>query len=180
MTRVRAEDLIRAHLSYGLCYAAAHEVEHGVSEQQVESWDDDQPNQKAAEADDEAVLESDDVAEAEHCGSGVELEHHLRLVRDGVPYADEGGGDGLSPGSEGGDGEVVESAEQARDREGFRALAASLAVNQHLGGGGRLGEGILPVHLLHEVLAEGDEEEDAEHSSQQAAEEHVPEAHVQT
>ena len=97
-----------------------------------------------------------------------------------MPYADEGSGDGLSPCSESGDGEVVESAEKARDCESLGAFAAAFTIYQHLRGGSRLGEGILPVHLLHEVLAEGDEEEYAKHSSQQAAEEHVPEGYVQT
>ena len=180
MARVRAEDLIRTHLPYGLGNAAAHEIQHLPAEEEVESGDDEQPHQQASQADYEGVLESDDISQAQHGSTGVELEDHLRFVRDGVPYAYEGGGDGLRPGSEGGDGEVVQTSDEAGERQGLSALAAALAVHQHLGGGGCLGEGILPVHLLHEIFTEGDEEEDSQHAAQQTAQEHMREGYIQS
>ena len=38
-------------------------------------------------------------------------------------------------------------------------------------GGCCLGEGILAVHVAHEIFAEGDKEENAQHASQQGADE---------
>ena len=39
--------------------------------------------------------------------------------------------------------------------------------DEHLCGGCRLGEGILAVHVAHEIFAEGDKEKNTQHTSQQ-------------
>ena len=88
-------------------------------------------------------------------------------------------GQGLAPGAEGRHDEVVQSADQTADQQGLGALAAALAADQDLGGRGRLGEGILPVHVLDEVFPEGNEEQDAEHAAEQRGKEHLPEVHLQ-
>lgn len=47
-------------------------------------------------------------------------------------------------------------------------LAAALFTgDEHLCGGCRLGEGILAVHVAHEIFAEGDKEKNTQHTSQQ-------------
>ena len=179
MTRVRTEDLVGAHVSDGGHYAGTHEVEHLPAPEDIESGYDDQPYQQAAEADDPGVLEADDIAQAEHCGAGVEFEHHLGLVCYHVADVSEGSADGFRPRSERGDGEVIQTADKACQRQRFGTLAAAFTAHQHLGRGRGFREGILAVHLAHEILAEGDEEEYAQHASEQAAEEHLHEAYVQ-
>ena len=49
----------------------------------------------------------------------------------------------------------------------FGLIATLLARYQYLSSGCSLGEWILAVHLLHEILSEWDEQHDAQYTSQQ-------------
>ena len=175
MSRIFLENLVRRHFPDGLGDARAHEVDYLTAPDDIHERDDDQPYQEASAADDECVFQSDNVAETEHGRTRIELEHELGLVGNGLSDRYHGGGQCLSPGSEGGDDEVVQSADQSAEYQCFGALSPAFAANQHLGGGRGLRERILSVHLLYEILPERNQEEDSQHASEQGGEEHLHE-----
>ena len=54
-------------------------------------------------------------------------------------------------------------------------VAAALAADEFLCAGRSFGERILAVHVLHEILAEGYQEEDAQYASQQGRQKYLQE-----
>ena len=97
------------------------------------------------------------------------------MVGDILSQTGDARGEVLIPQSERADDEVVEAAYQAGEQEGLGLAAALRARHQHLRGGRGLGEGILAVHVLDEILAEGDEEEDAQHAAEGRGKEYLEE-----
>ena len=89
-----------------------HQVNHIASPDEVHKGNDDEPDQERSTTDDEGILEADDVAEAEHGGTCIQLENNLGLVGDDLPPVHHGGGQGLAPGAEGGDDEVIKTADE--------------------------------------------------------------------
>ncbi len=150
------------------------------TERKVRQRDDDQPHQQAAAADDETVFQADDISQAQHGGTGVEFQHHLGFVGEGLAETDDRRGDGLAPGTEGGDDKVVQTAHQTGGEQGLGTGSAALAAHEHLCGGRGFGEGIFAVHLAHEIFPEGNQEQDAQHAAQQGRQEHLPEIYLYT
>ena len=178
MPRIVLENLLRSHLADGLRDARPHEVDDIGPPDEVHEGNNHQPNQQGAAADDEGILKADDIAQSQHGGAGVHLEDQLGFVREGGTPAHHRGGDGLRPGAEGGHGKVVQAAYETGRYERLGAGAAALAADEYLRGGGGLREGVLPVHLLHEVFTERNEEQDAQHAAQQRTQDHLPEIHL--
>ena len=173
------EDVLGRHLADGRCDGGIPDVEHRVGHEQVERGNDEPPHTERAEGDDEGIAEAHDIAQAEHGGAGVDLEHELGMVGDILSQASDARGEVLIPQSEGADDEVVETAYQAGEQEGLGLAAALRARHQHLRGGRGLGEGILAVHILDEILAEGDEEKDAQHAAKGRSQEDLKETGLQ-
>ena len=140
---------------------------------------DEEPYEARAGRDDECILESDDVAQTQHGGRGVQSEDHLELVGERLAPGADARRDGVGPESEGADHEVVETADQTRHGEQLGLVAPLLARDEHLGGCRGLGEGVFAVHLLDEVLAEGNHEQDAQHAAEERREENLPEGGVE-
>ena len=178
MAGVSLENLLGSHLAHGRGDAGTHQVQHVAAPDEVHQRDDDQPHQEGAAADDEGIFKADDIAQSQHGRAGVHLQDQLGLVGHGCAPAHHRGGDGLGPGAEGGDHEVVQTADETGGDKGLGTGTAALTADEHLRGGGGFRERILSVHLLHEVLAERDQEQDAQHAAQQRAADHFPEIHL--
>ena len=180
MARVGTEDLVSAHLAYGLGDAGAHKIKHLTAPDEVEQRDDHEPDEEGSAADYERILQSDYVSESEDGGAGIELYDELCLVGDNLSPMHHRCAQGICPSPEGGHYKVVDTADKSRCQKGFGAVSASFAADEDLGGGGCLRERVLSVHILHEILAERNEEEYAEESAQKRAEEHLPEIHLKS
>ena len=175
MPRIVLENLFRCHLADGLGNAGAHQVDDIGSPDEVHQGDDYQPNKQRTAADNEGILQADDIAQAQHGRASVHLEHQLGFIGHRRTPAHYRGGDGFGPGSEGGYGEVVQAADEARADERLGAGPAAFAADEHLRGGSGLRERILPVHFLHKILAERNQEQDTQHAAQQGTQDHLPE-----
>ena len=103
------------------------------------------------------------------------MRYDLGLVGHGLAPAHHGGGQGFRPGAEGGDEEVVQTADEAGPDERLRRGTAAFTAHEDLRRRRGLRERILAVHLLHEILAERNQEQDAQYAAQQGTEEHLPE-----
>ena len=167
MPGVILENLVRRHLADGIHYTGVHEVDDIAAPDEVHQRDDHKPHQEGTAANDEGIFQADDIAEAENCCACIEFQYELGLVGHDLSPMHHGSGDGLAPGSERCNHEVVQTAYYTADKQGLGALSASFTVDQHLGGGGSLREGILSVHFLDEILPERNEEKNAEHASEQ-------------
>ena len=101
------------------------------------------------------------------------------MISDILSQAGDARGEVLIPQSERAHDKIVETAYQAGEQEGLGLTAALRARHQHLRGSRGLGEGILAVHVLHEILAEGDEEKDAQHAAKGRSQEDLKETGLQ-
>ena len=128
-------------------------------------------------ADDGRIFQSDDIAQAQYGCACVDLEHQFGLVRHHLAPCTDAGGEILVPQAESGSGEVIQAAHQSGGQQRLGLVAALLAGHQYLCGGRGFGEGILAVHVADEILAERDEEEDAQDAAQQGADEHLGKGH---
>ena len=63
------EYLVRRHFADGHCYACVHKVDDLSAPDEVHKRDDDEPYEEASAADDECVLESDDISQSEDGGT---------------------------------------------------------------------------------------------------------------
>ena len=180
MAGIVLENLLGRHLRNGLHHAGVHQIDHLSAPEEVHKRDDDQPHQQAAAANDEAIFQADDVAQAQHGGAGVELQHHLGFIGQGLAQADHRRGKRLAPGTEGGNDKVVQTAHQTGCEQGLGTSSAALAAYEHLRGGRGFREGVLAVHLAHEIFPERNEEQDAQHAAQQRRQEHLPEIYLYT
>ena len=82
-------------------------------------------------------------------------------------YGDGACGDALVPPPEGGDDEIIESAYQSGNKQRPGLVAALCPADEHLCGGGSFREWVFAMHLLDEVFAERDEEEDADDAAEE-------------
>ena len=169
------ENLLRSHFADGHRHAGIHQVDDAAAPDEVHQRNDHEPHQQGTAANDEGILEPDDVAEAQHGRAGIEFQDDFRLVGNRRAPTHDRGGDGLRPRAEGGHAEVIQTADEAGRNERLGRRTAALAAHEHLRRSRRLRERILPVHLLHEILPERDEEQDAQHAAQQRTQEHLPE-----
>ena len=142
---VGLEDLFRRHVAHGSRDGGVPLVEHGVAPDESDARHDEPPHGERAEADDERIAEADDVAQSEHSGTRVHLEHQFRLVGQLLSPCHDTRGEILVPPSERGDDEVVESAHDARDEQRPSLVATLLARYEHLRGGRGFGEGVFAV-----------------------------------
>ena len=133
----------------------------------TQQGNDDPPDESTTGKDDEGVGQSDDVTQAQHCGARVDLEDHLHVVGKSLEGWDGLGGEHLFPPAESREQEVVQTTHKAGNEQRTGLVAALLATDEHLGSRGSLGERELAVHVAHEVLAEGDEEQDAQDAAEQ-------------
>ena len=179
MPRIILENLVSRKLADGIDHSGVHEVDHTASPNEVHQGDDHEPNEEGTAADDEGILEANDVSKAEHGGAGIEFQDELGFVGDDLAPVHHSSRDGLAPRAERRYHEVIQTADDTADQQRLGALSTALTVDQHLGGSGRLRERILAVHLLHEILPERNEEKYAQHTSEQGGEHHLPEIDVQ-
>ena len=178
MPSIGCEDGLGRHRADSLGHVA-DDIQHFRAPDKVHQGDDDQPYEERTAADDEGVFQADDIAETGHSRTYVELEDQLGLVGHGSAPGQHLGRNGLSPPAEGRNDEVVDTSYQAADEQQLGILAAVLAADEHLGGGSRLREGILPVHILDKIFSERNEEKYTEHAAEQGTEEHLAEIHRQ-
>ena len=169
------EDLLGTHVGHGRGDGGVPLVQYRVGEDERQSRYDEPPHRERAQTDNERILEADDVAQTQHCGARVHFEHQLRLVGQHLAPAHDARGEALVPPAKGGHDEVVESAHDAGNEQRLGLVATLGTADEHLCGGCRLGEGILAVHVADEVFAERDEEQDADDTAQQRADEHLHE-----
>ena len=175
------EEALGMREQFGVRHAQQRSHRRGVDRfgQRPRDGHEDEPHEARTGGDDHGVFESDNVAQTQHGGRGVEAEDHLELVGGDLSPRADACRDGLGPEPEGPDDEVVQTAHEARHGQQAGLVAALLARDQHFGGGRRFGEGILAVHLLDEIFAEGDEQHDAQQAAEERREEHLPEGGVE-
>ncbi len=119
---------------------------------------DDPPREERTTGDNGGVLKTDDIAQAQHGGTRIDRHHRLVFERDAFTPRSHTCGEALCPQTEGGDDKVVQSAHSRSPYKRFRLTAALLARHKHLRGRGSFRERVLAVLLLHEELAERNEE----------------------
>ena len=125
------------------------------------------PYYERAEADNEGILQTDDIAQAEDCRSCVYLEDELRLVSSHSAPLHYTSGKGLVPPSHGGDDKVVKTTYKTSEKQRLCLIATLCAAYEHLRRGSSLRERILAVHILDEILAERNHKQDAEDAAEQ-------------
>ena len=175
MAGVILEYLLGGHRADGVRYAGPHKVNDASAPDEVHPGDYNEPHQQGTAADDKGILQTYYISKAEHRGAGVELEHHLRLVGYRLADAEYRRRDGLAPGPDGRDEEVVNTAYETAHEQGLRPFASGLAADEHLRRRRRLRERVFPVHFLYEVFAERDQEQDPQDASKQGGNHHLGE-----
>ena len=141
---------------------------------------DEQPDQERTGGDDGRIFQSDDVTQAEHRSTRIDFEQGFELIgAEGAPSR-HAGRDLFRPEAEGTRCEVVQTAHQSGYGQQLGLIAAFFARYEHFGRGRRLREGVLAVHLLDEIFAEGDEQHDAQDTAQYRREEYFVECGFQT
>ena len=125
------------------------------------------PNHERAEADNECILQTDDIAQAEDSRSCVYLKDELCLVSSHGAPLHHTRGKGLVPPSHSGDDKVVKTAYKTGDKQRLCLIATLCAAYEHLRRGSSLRERILAVHVLDEILAERNHKQDAENAAEQ-------------
>ena len=142
---------------------------------------DDPPYEERTGGDYEGIAQSHNIAQTEHCGSGVAAEHQFGLGGDCLPPSGGRGRERAGPKAERLHHIVVDTAYERGNhkRLGLRStgFAGRLAAGEHLSGSCSLREGVLAVHILHEIFSEGDEEKYTEDTAKQRAAENLEEAH---
>ncbi len=142
---------------------------------------DDPPYECRSGKDDKGVAQADDVAETKHGSSGVAAECEFGFLRESLSPACEHGVECAGPPSECLHEVVIDTAdERGHDKSlGLTLVGGTFAKRacEHLCGGCGLGEGVLAVHVLHEVFAEGYEEKYAENAAKERTEEYLYEIH---
>ena len=128
---------------------------------------DEPPYGKRAEAYYERIFQTYDIAESEDSGSGVDLEHELRLLGYRLSEAHDACGEVLVPQPERGYDEVIQSSNKSREEQRLCLIAALCAAHQYLRRGCGFRERILPVHVAHEIFAERNEEQNADDASEE-------------
>ena len=137
------------------------------------------PHKERACADEGSIFEAHDVAQAEHSGRGVNLEDGLELLGSVCAPSGDAGGEGVGPQAEGAHHKVIQTTNQTTHGQQFGLSLLALATDEHLGSGSSLGERIFAVHLLHKVLAEGNEQHNTQQATQQRGEENLIELGLQ-
>ncbi len=122
--------------------------------------------EKRSGADDGRVADADDIADADDGGVVEDAQGHELALED-LPEADRPERQLFGPGVKGRGEPVVEGAEAGREGEDLGLAADLLAGHQDLGGGRSFGPRQLAVELDHEVVAQRDEEQDAETAAEE-------------
>ena len=170
---VGLENFLGRHLAHCRRDVRIPLVEHRVGEQQGHSGHDEPPHRQRPQTDNQRVLKTDDVAQSEHRRTRVHLEDELRLVGQLLTEANNARREILVPEAERGHEEVIQSAHDSSHQQGFGLVAALRTAHEHLRGGRSLGEGVFSVHLAHEILAERNQEQDADDAAQERRNENI-------
>ena len=166
-----AEDLFGAGSGGGQTFI----VDGQIGEEEGDARHDAPPYETGACADDGGIFQSDDIAHTEEGGAGVATEDEFRLVgHSHAPFA-HAAGEILGPCAKGGHGKIVETADEASHKEGLCLAAALLAREEHLRRCGGFGEGVFAVHIFDEIFAEGNQEENTQHTAEEGGEEYFDE-----
>ena len=173
------KNILRRHVTQRGSDGRIPDVEHRVGHKQIECRHDEPPHTERAEGDDEGIAEAHDIAQAEHGRTGVDLEHKFGMISNILSEFCHTRGKVLVPQSERAHDKIVETTDQTGEQKGLGLTAALRARDEHLRGSRGLGEGILAVHVLHEILAEGDEEKDAQHAAKGRSQEDLKETGLQ-
>ena len=163
---ISLEDLFRTHVAYRGSDGRIPHIQHLIVESERHARHDQPPHSERTQADVERIFQSDDISQAEHGGTCVHLEDELRLVGEHLSPADEAAREVLVPPAKAGYDEVVESAHDAGDEQWLGLTAALGTADEYLRRGSSLRERILAMHVADKVLAEGDEEKNAQHTAQ--------------
>ena len=176
---IGSEDLLRRHIAHGGSDGRIPLVQYRVGEDNGHGGHDDPPYADGSHADDEGVTEADDVSQSEHGSTRVEFHDQLGLLGYRLAKGHGAACHLLVPPSEGGHGEVIESADDACQQQRFGLAAALLARDEHLGRSRCLGEGILSVHVLDEILAERNQEQNTQDTTEGRGDEDPEEVGMQ-
>ena len=170
---ISGKDRIGRHRTYGRGNVRIAQCQHRIREQRSHQRDDHPPHQQRTGADDGAVLQPHDIAQSQYGCSGIDPEDEFGFLGQGGSPGKDVRFEHLRPPAEGGQQEVVQTAHQSGDHQRTGLRTALLSRNEHLRGGCSLGEGVFAVHLFDEILAERDQEQNTEDTSQQRAEEYL-------
>ena len=121
------------------------------------------------------IPQAHDVAETEDGGAGVDLENDFHLVGQRFAPAGHAGRYFFGPPAESTDDKVVDSSDESADGEQFGLVSLFFAGDEHFGRGGGFGEREFTVHVAHEIFAERDQQQDAEHTAEQRRQEDLVE-----
>ncbi len=156
---VGSKDLVDRHLGDG--HGAGREDAGGVGADGVDQWDEHEIREEGPGADDGCIADADDVADADDGGVVEDAKGHELALED-LAEPDRAETQELRPGVEGRGEAVVQRADAGGHREDLALAAGAFAREQDFGGCGAFGPRKLAVHLDHEVVAQRDQEEDAE------------------
>ena len=121
------------------------------------------------------IPQAHDVAETEDGGAGVDLENDFHLVGQRFAPAGHAGRYFFGPPAESTDDKVVDSSDESAGGEQFGLVSLFFAGDEHFGRGSGFGEREFTVHVAHEIFAERDQQQDAEHTAEQRRQEDLVE-----
>ena len=166
-TTISEEDLLGAHSSRSRALNRANQRNNH------------KPHQQRTCANQSRIFQTHDIAQTQHSCACIDTAHGFELVGQSHAPTCDAGRNSLRPQTEGTDDEVIQTTNQTTHGQQFGLRATLFARHQHLGGCCTLGEGVFAVHILNKVFAEGDNQQDSEHTAKQRAEEHLVELRLQ-
>gem|GEM_PF-3989769 len=174
MAGITGEEQFGAHVG---CRCRDRRIEH--LEQTIaderQQGDNNKPDQRRSGTDDGGIFQTDDIAQTQHGCPRIDAEYQLGLVGQGRAPAEDPGREDLCPGTEGGYQKIIDTTDQTGNDQGFGLAGTLFAGNEHLSGGGSFRERVFAVHVRDKILAEGNQEQDAQHAAQQGADKDLDE-----
>ena len=178
MARVVPENLLGRHVAEQRGHALADGDRLSVGEM-ADERNQYEPYGKRTGADVRGIAEPDDIAQTEYGGSGIDLEDELRLIGQQRSPLGQTRRDVLGPPAERANREVVQSSDQTAAGQQLGLIALLLAGHEYLGRRGGLGKRVFPVHVLDEILAERDQQQNPEQAAEKRRQEYLVEMSLQ-
>ena len=134
-------------------------IQHHIVKHERHNGHQHPPYGKRAQADNEGILQTYYIAQAQHGGTRIYLEHQFSIVGQLLSGAYHTAGKHLVPPSIGAHDKVVQTTYQASKQQRLCLATTFGTTQQHLCSGSSLGERIFAMHLAHKIFAEGNEEQ---------------------
>ena len=148
-------------------HALAEDADHGNQ---------DPPAEERTTGNDQGIAQANDIAQTEHRSFSQHVVFQAHLLADFLAKAKGGRRESFAPEAE---GLVTEELERHRDAttldQHAGLIAAGLADDEHLGRSRRFGEREFAVHVLDEITAERNQQQDTQKATQQGGKAHLPE-----